>query len=234
MQKSPPRPGRMAPRREPSSKSGAPSRRQTADGAGTRDISYGWKKEGKKRSSRHRHSPFGGWDGSVGIPGTPAAERIRIVASSSDASANVSRPISLQLGPSSHLTIYQTYTNVYYVALACYAVELFPHHPLCRRTAPRRRRLRNVPTFLVAPVLVEFFLSLSPSLFLLALIQRVILLVELKFASWSRATPLHGRIKTRLQKQEGKNESWEMHPLLSLSLSLFAEFMNNLDDSNYK
>jgi len=146
------------------------------DGAGTRDISYARKNRRRKRSNRRRHSPFEGWNGSVGIPDTPAAERIRIVASSSDASWNVLRPISPQLGPSGHLAIYQ---NVYYVPLACYTVE--PPSPIIPFfAAPRRRRLRNVCTFFVAPATVMLFLFLF-LFFLPALIRRVTSLIELKF-----------------------------------------------------
>jgi len=112
----------------------------------------------RKESNRGRHSPFGGWDGSVEIPDTPAAELSRIVASSSDASGSVSRLLSPQLGPSGHLAIYH---NVYYVALAYYAVV---ESPITLFFATRRR-LRNVRILLVAPAdcrAFSFSLTLSP------------------------------------------------------------------------
>lgn len=160
----PPRPrGRTAPRRAVQSfKIGAPSRRRPAP-VNARHFARAKKSGGAK--NRRRHSPFAGPDGSVGWPGTPAAARSRNVASSSDASGTVSRLISPQLGPSGHIAIYQ---NVYYVALACFAVEFPPSSSLCGSGcpllgAPQRRRLRNARSFLVAleAVAISPFLSRS-------------------------------------------------------------------------
>lgn len=70
---------------------------------------------------KYFHSPFDVYKGFACPSGTPEVERFRIVVFSSSANENVSRPISPQLGPSSHLAVYQ---NVYYTALAYFATRL--------------------------------------------------------------------------------------------------------------